>query len=262
MRKAIALLILSIFILYIIGINGVTAYALFQSEEYNLYKEGVVMVYNPLGNDVGTAFFINSHYLITANHVVENSSKIYAIRGDQIYPLKLIYANSTYDFAILYLNASIQYYAFPLALPQVGESVSVLGYPGINYFILNLAEFSPTLALEVYSNQPSYSQGYIGDIFNNTLIQFTAPVDEGDSGGPIIAGGSVVGYVDFALPPGTFGSVTAYFYGFSISAVIPILNSMHIQYFLTPYGLNVEDVLIGLGVFIILIIVIVAVSRR
>jgi S1-C subfamily serine protease len=160
------------------------------------------MIYNPNCHCIGTAFFINAHYLITANHVVANSTKIYAIRGDHVYPLKLVYANSTYDFAILYLNVSIQYYAFPLAEPQIGQSVQVLGYPGINYFILDLAQFSPTLALEVYSEQPSFSQGYIGNIFNETLIQFTAPVDEGTSGGPLISGGSVVGYVDFALPPG------------------------------------------------------------
>lgn len=260
MRRAIAVLLLNLFLLYIIGIIATPALAF--SFEYSLYKEGVVMVYNALGDDVGTAFFVDAHYLITAYHVVGNSTKIYAIRGDQIYPLKLVYANATYDFAILYLNVSINYYAFPLTTPQIGESVEVLGYPGINYFILNLAQFSPTLALEVYSNQPSYSQGYTGDIFNGTLIQFTAPVDEGNSGGPIISGGSVVGYVDFALPPGTFGSVTAYFYGFSISVVIPILNAMHIQYFSTPDGLNLEDILIGLGVFIILIIVIVASSKR
>ena len=179
------------------------------------YEDGVVQIKTPSGS--GSGFIIsNEGHILTNCHVIENETEISAtifektkqefnqIKLDNI---KIIALNPFYDLALLKIEDKLDkpfvkcYFA---ASPHAkkGESVFAIGNP--------------------YGLTRSISQGIIADSerYVNGLIyiQTTAPINAGNSGGPLFnMNGEVIGVINMAyfLADGIgFGIPLNYVYDF------------------------------------------------
>lgn len=142
----------------------------------------------------GTCFLINSQgYLVTNYHVVKNAKSI-NIRGiDGNYTTStsadIVLSDANNDIAILKLKGSFNNipeikYPFQYSRVAVGTEVYVLGYP-------LLATMGDEIKLT--SGIVSSNSGYQGDI---TTYQISAPVQPGNSGGPVFdKQGNIIGIV-------------------------------------------------------------------
>lgn len=132
----------------------------------------------------GTGFAISNNGLIATNyHVVENAKqlKVKGINGDfsKFYNAKIITFDKNNDLAIIKIedNSFTTLGAIPYSLKsttsEVGENINVLGYP-----------LTATMGEEIkYTNGIiSSKSGFQGDI---TSYQCSAPVQPGNSGGPV-----------------------------------------------------------------------------
>jgi S1-C subfamily serine protease len=129
-------------------------------------------------------------YFVTNHHVVENALEIRARSPTQDYPLRHVFSDPLNDLALLKATQPCSRVAVFRAGAQVqpGESVVVIGYP-LNGFLGS----SP----QVTTGNVSSLIG-IGD--DTRGLQFTAPVQKGNSGGPLLdADGTVVGVVSAKL---------------------------------------------------------------
>ncbi len=135
---------------------------------------------------VGTGFLISSTgYAATCRHVVEESGDLVALMSDQReYQLNLITMSSKYDLAIVQVMAS-QKTPF-LSLRDAGSLI-----PGERVFAVGAsAGLQSTVTDGVFTafRKPEGGQGGV--------IQFSAPVNPGNSGGPLVdENGKVIGVV-------------------------------------------------------------------
>lgn len=131
----------------------------------------------------GTAFYIGPNALVTAAHVIEGCGAVAMIDGT---PLDIQAADSTLDLA--YLTGATDVGAWlklsALEVPKLGESVTALGYP---YYT------SLDQGLTVTSGNVSALRGADG---SSNRVMITAPVQPGNSGGPLLnKKGAVIGVV-------------------------------------------------------------------
>jgi S1-C subfamily serine protease len=135
---------------------------------------------------IGSGFLIASNgYAITCRHVVEETGAYVALLGDQNeYPLNVITVSYTHDLAVVQVATS-QRTGF-LSLRNARTLV-----PGERLFAIGAsAGLHATVTDGVFTGFRQISQG------QETLIQFSAPVNPGNSGGPLIDdSGQVVGMV-------------------------------------------------------------------
>ena len=144
----------------------------------------------------GTGFAISSNgYIVTNYHVIENakSIEVKGINGNFYRKLsaKVIVSDERNDLAIIKINdanftslGSIPY-TFRQGTAEVGENVFVLGYP-----------MTTTMGEEVKLTNGIISSktGFKGDI---SLYQISAPVQPGNSGGPLFdKNGNLIGIVN------------------------------------------------------------------
>lgn len=142
----------------------------------------------------GTGFLITNDLIITCYHVIKDSKDI-SIRGidgrfDTTYNAKLNFYDEDFDIAILkmattYLNKG---FSLPYSIKQnqaeVGEDIFVLGYP-----LQNTMGQEIKLTTGVISS----NSGFLGD---TTLYQISAPIQPGNSGGPLFDNnGNLIGIV-------------------------------------------------------------------
>jgi len=124
----------------------------------------------------GTAFAVNNNgYFVTNEHVVRNCSSLGIVMKGEIYPASIYNKNSELDLAIIKTNPSISesYIKFSPEI-KTGQSITALGYPLVD--VLG-AEIKVTTGII------SSMSGYKG---NNNHLGFTAPIQPGNSGGPIV----------------------------------------------------------------------------
>jgi tetratricopeptide (TPR) repeat protein len=159
----------------------------------------VLYAASPTGELVaqGSGFWVTGKKLVTNAHVA-NAGKIYVDVGSARVPAKIQSLDAFNDLAIM--TVEIEITARPLVLadspPSPGESVFAIGNPeGL---------------------ERSISQGVVAatrEIDHRDLLQLTAPISHGSSGGPIVNGkgqvvGVAVGFLDsgqslnFAVPAG------------------------------------------------------------
>ena len=141
----------------------------------------------------GTGFFVDSRgYIVTNYHVIEGSRGIdvFVTRsGNTVtYSAKIVASDRTNDLSMIKISDS-DFYNLP-AIPyligagtcDVGTSVFAMGYPQLSY----LGE-----EIKVTDGIISSKTGYQGDV---TTYQISAPIQPGNSGGPLFdANGTVVG---------------------------------------------------------------------
>ena len=142
----------------------------------------------------GTGFALNEGCIVTNYHVVENAKSIVVqgIKGDSgiEYEATVIATDKTNDLAVLKITDSrftgfgTIPYKVKTALADVGEDVFVLGYP----LTLTMGD-----ELKLTTGVISSKTGFQGDV---AQYQISAPVQPGNSGGPLFDGkGNLIGIV-------------------------------------------------------------------
>lgn len=135
----------------------------------------------------GTGFVVSGDgHIVTNNHVVAGRKDISTVVGGEKRQLVLLRSDPANDLALLKMSSPA-----PLAvafrdgqLVRPGESVVAMGYP----------------LLGVLANEPNVTTGAVsalsGPENDSRLLQFTAPVQQGNSGGPLLdACGNAIGMV-------------------------------------------------------------------
>lgn len=167
-----------------------------QSNANEVYKKasaGIVLIKTEKG--AGTGFLVNSTGVIaTAFHVIDGATKV-AIKtasGDIYDNVSLLAKDERKDLALLKING------FDLPFVKLGNSndvkpgdqVIVIGNP------LGVEQLQTSITDGIVSGVRDLGDGY-------KVIQITAPVSAGNSGGPAFsANGDVVGIVVFKLKEG------------------------------------------------------------
>ncbi|MEE3501158.1 Do family serine endopeptidase [Acidiphilium acidophilum] len=153
----------------------------------------------------GSGFFISSKgYLVTNNHVVKNAKSIFVTLSDgERLPATIVGTDPSTDLAVLKVDR-----AKPFPYLELGDSANVT--PG-QWVIAIGNPFG--LAETVTTGVVSALGRDIGDGQYDSFIQVDAPINEGNSGGPLLnQKGEVIGVNTAILTP-TGGSVGI---GFSI----------------------------------------------
>lgn len=143
----------------------------------------------------GTGFALNNGYIATNYHVIENANSIYiqGVKGDfsMKYEATIIASDKNNDLALLKISdnrfkgfGQIPYKVKTIT-SDVGEDIFVLGYP-----------LTTTMGDEIKltTGVISSKTGFQGDV---ALYQISAPVQPGNSGGPLFDGqGNLIGVVN------------------------------------------------------------------
>lgn len=141
----------------------------------------------------GTGFALKDNYIVTNNHVVEGAKTIsvQGVNGDftHKYNAEVVATDKYNDLAIIKVggvtisSANIPY-ALKSETSEVGEEVFVLGYP-----------LTSTMGEEIKltTGVISSKTGFQGDV---SIYQISAPIQPGNSGGPLFdSKGNVIGIV-------------------------------------------------------------------
>jgi len=134
------------------------------------------------GAKSGTGFYVNnSGYVITNNHVVDDCSSIWIDDSGEKVAGTLLRKNSSIDIAAIKVDKKTKSFA-QFGEVRTGEDVMALGFPLGN----KLGE-----DIKATKGNVSALSGIEG---NKDYLQFTAPIQPGNSGGPLLnEGGLVVG---------------------------------------------------------------------
>ena len=143
----------------------------------------------------GSGFALNNGYIATNYHVVENAKEIsvHGIAGNAIekYSAQVIATDKVNDLAIIQIKDSKFHgfgqipYRVKTSTSNVGENVFVLGYP-----------LTTTMGNEIKltTGVISSKTGFMGDV---ALYQISAPIQPGNSGGPLFDNqGNLIGIVN------------------------------------------------------------------
>ncbi len=142
----------------------------------------------------GSGFALNNGYLVTNHHVVEKAKSIVVkgVKGNfnNAFDAEVVATDEYNDLALLRINDSrfTGFGAIPYSVKtstsEVGEDIFVLGYP-----------LTSTMGDEIKltTGVISSKTGFQGDV---SLYQISAPVQPGNSGGPLFDGkGNLIGIV-------------------------------------------------------------------
>ena len=143
----------------------------------------------------GTGWALNKGYVVTNHHVANNARTIVLkfMQGENLveYSGETVLMDEEHDLAIIKINdpkfkgfGTIPY-AIKTSLADVGENVFVLGYP----LITTMGD-----EIKLTTGIVSSHSGFEG---NKSQYQISAPVQPGNSGGPLFdENGNVVGIVN------------------------------------------------------------------
>lgn len=127
----------------------------------------------------GSGVIISSTgWIVTANHVVANQRNVAVKVSEKVYRGAVLARDPNNDLALIKLQSqerlpSLRLQSIP---PKIGQKIYVLGNP---------------LTLE-----KSFTDGIVSRLDNNGVIQYTAPTNPGNSGGPLLnEDGEVIGIV-------------------------------------------------------------------
>jgi serine protease Do len=146
---------------------------------------------DPNRQSVATGFFISDGgYVVTSNHVVEGFEYIYIVMGDRrVLRAQLVKADVDNDLALLKVGAitPFLYLSHSQGVPP-GMEVVTIGYP-----LVALLGFRPKITKGIVNSNAGLKDEL-------SSFQFSAEIQKGNSGGPLIGpGGTVVGVVKAKL---------------------------------------------------------------
>lgn len=143
----------------------------------------------------GSGFALNDGYVCTNYHVVDGAKtiKIRGVNGNfsTSYPARVVASDKYNDLAVLKIDSPYFSgfgaipYTVKSSMDEVGEEIFVLGYP-----------LTATMGDEIKltTGVISSKTGFQGDV---SLYQISAPIQPGNSGGPLFdSGGDIVGIVN------------------------------------------------------------------
>jgi S1-C subfamily serine protease len=141
----------------------------------------------------GSGFVINNRgHILTNAHVVDGCQAIKVHSSNQIHEAKLLASNKSLDIAVIKSEKSGAQYALfePPNSVKLGQNVMVAGFP----------------MRGVLADEMNFSQGAVSSMSglsnDSRHFQMTAPVQPGNSGGPVIdSNGHVIGVVVSKLNP-------------------------------------------------------------
>ena len=144
---------------------------------------------------MGTTWKISSNgYYITNAHVVENAETLKLGFDDNLSDARVVSIEKKNDIALLKVDKDFNNNPIPLINDntiELGEEITVIGYP----LAFTLGDSAKVTSGDINSNY-----GYSNDI---SQFQFSAPIQQGNSGGPIInSKGQAVGMVVSKLSGG------------------------------------------------------------
>jgi V8-like Glu-specific endopeptidase len=132
----------------------------------------------------GTGFVINKYYVVTAEHVLENCNAITVRHGHQEIDAQTAARDASNDLGLIRLQKSIGNTAKLRGGKRIrlGEMVANYGYPLFGQL----------------STSATITEGNINNLSgpgnDSTVLQFDAPTQPGNSGGPLLdSSGNVVG---------------------------------------------------------------------
>ncbi len=133
----------------------------------------------------GSGFFVSrAGHLLTNNHVVARCSSLRLSEGKDGIPAKLLATDPERDLALLQVDRSTGTAVFRGNQARPGESVVVVGFP-----LTGLLTSDPVVTTGIVS-----ALAGLGD--DRHLLQISAPIQPGNSGGPLLdANGHVIGVV-------------------------------------------------------------------
>lgn len=142
----------------------------------------------PASRSFGTGFFVTADgYALTNHHVVEDCRTILMLTDRGALPARVVRVDERNDLALLFVDTAATFaFAQFRAAPGIraGDGVVVAGFP------------LPTVlqnGLNVTVGNVSSLAGVGG---NSALLQMTAPVQPGNSGGPLLdMSGNIVGVI-------------------------------------------------------------------
>jgi len=135
----------------------------------------------------GTGFFVDGHgNVLTNHHVVETCRQIVLIAADKRWRAQVVARDAILDLALVKVDrTSVSYATFRANVPpRAGESVTAVGFP----------------LRGLLASEPNVSTGIVNAVAgirdDASRFQISAPVQSGNSGGPVLdAGGNVIGVV-------------------------------------------------------------------
>ncbi len=143
----------------------------------------------------GTGFALKGSYVITNHHVVDGarSLKVRGVKGDftKMYNAVVVAVDAAHDMALIRIEDSKFAgfgeipYTIKTDLSEVGGDIFVMGYP-----MMSTMGEEVKLTTGIISSR----SGFMGDV---SAYQVSAPIQPGNSGGPLFDGnGDVVGIVN------------------------------------------------------------------
>jgi S1-C subfamily serine protease len=152
----------------------------------------------PEGNSTGSGFAVNAlGYFVTNEHVVSDCKFIKLRENERFYTGKIISKDKELDLAIVKISASngTQYVHFATNI-RTGDDVVALGFP-LGDALGN--------EIKVTTGNISAMVGLQGD---KKTLQFTAPIQPGSSGGPLLnRKGALVGVNSSGLRGADFENI-------------------------------------------------------
>jgi hypothetical protein len=159
------------------------------SDIYSRSKSSIVLIItfdeNQIPLSQGSGFFIGQNTIVTNYHVIEGASQI-KIKpiGSSEYLSKatIIKASQKHDIAIIETNNYSNSLKIDTATQSIGEKIFAIGNPD--------------------GLEGTISEGIVSGVRNSDydVIQITAPISPGSSGGPVIdEKGDVIGISTFTL---------------------------------------------------------------
>lgn len=213
-------------------------------------------------------YFLSNYHCIADDNWILSESPIYiavgdATRAENYTPAQIIYTNAEYDFCIIKTDQPVRQ-VVPLTLSEeevrLGDKIFAVGFSG---------ESSIGEKLYADSDHIVYSHGEITNLSANVTLTNNIALDEymttmrltqGYSGGPML---NVYGRV-IALNNATHYDAEndrySNSYAVKISHIIPILNSLGVEYELYSRSNPSTDIIIWIAVGVGVICVVAAVS--
>jgi len=181
-----------------------TLFLFAQTAQEDITKQAIVKIYNvakkpnylspwssSMGSSTGSGTIIEGGYILTNAHVVANQAFLEVQRyGERKrYIAKVFAVSHQADLALLKVeNKAFSSGVVPLSfgtLPEVEQKIVVYGYP------MGGATLSATIG--VVSRVEHHTYAHSGEVF--LAVQVDAAVNPGNSGGPALSDGKIVGVV-------------------------------------------------------------------
>ena len=190
----------------------------------------------------GSGVYISEEgYIVTNNHVVENTIQVSVILADGTeIPAEIIGTEKYADLAVLKVDGSVPMKAELGNSDELrpGETVIAIGSP--------LGDFKNTVTVGVISGTGRMLDTGLGYEIEN-LIQTDAAINSGNSGGPLVnLEGEIIGINTLVIRGTDMGSAIAEGLGFAIPAnTVRVVVEQLIQkgFFSRPYlGVNMQPI--------------------